>query len=194
MDSSADTASKSSGQVESVDKDIETALHIEVVKTRGQVPGHSNYYEKNGLQTTGDDEDHNHEPPMTFSRLMSLISMAILFSGSHIPVILLGKHDFPQMSIRYSLSNENYLGPVQAYIFRDIGGSDHSVWYILGNLVTLAAICPFVGSLSDLLGRRWVALLGAGLLVLGMIVATTATTMDIFIGTPRIPAFYSSCD
>jgi hypothetical protein len=40
------------------------------VHTNEVVPGHANYYEKDGLRTYGDDEDHDHEPPMTFSRLM----------------------------------------------------------------------------------------------------------------------------
>lgn len=30
--------------------------HIERVTTREQVPGHDNYYEKNGLRTYGDNE------------------------------------------------------------------------------------------------------------------------------------------
>lgn len=40
------------------------------------VPGHTTYYEKDGLRTYGDGEDHDTEPPMTFSRIMSLIAMA----------------------------------------------------------------------------------------------------------------------
>jgi len=71
---------------------------------------------------------------------------------------------------------------VKEYIYRDIGGSDRFIWFILGNLLAVAGICPFVGSLSDLLGRRWVAIFGAALLVLGMIVASSATNMNNFIG------------
>ena len=67
-------------------------------------------------------------------------------------------------------------------VYQDIGGADRWTWFVLGNLLALAAICPFVGSLSDLFGRRYVAILGAGFLVLGMIVASTAHTMNIFIG------------
>lgn len=52
---------------------------------------------------------------------------------------------------------------------------------VLANLLALAAICPFVGSLSDLVGRRMVALIGAAFLVIGMIVSSTAHTMNIFI-------------
>ena len=53
---------------------------------------------------------------------------------------------------------------------------------VLANLLALAAVCPFVGSLSDLMGRRYVAILGACLIILGMIVASTAHSMNVFIG------------
>ena len=39
-----------------------TAEHVERIKTHDRVPGHENYYEKNGLRTYGDDQDHDHEP------------------------------------------------------------------------------------------------------------------------------------
>ncbi|KAL9598042.1 MAG: hypothetical protein Q9219_004736 [cf. Caloplaca sp. 3 TL-2023] len=89
--------------------------HLEPVHTKERVPGHEDYYERDGLRTYGDDQDHDHEPK------------------------------------------------------------------VLANLLALAAICPFVGSLSDLMGRRYVALIGAGFLVIGMIVSSTANTMNIFI-------------
>ena len=38
--------------------------HIEQVHTNERVPGHPGYYEKDGLRTYGDDEDHDHEPPV----------------------------------------------------------------------------------------------------------------------------------
>jgi hypothetical protein len=44
-----------------------------------------------GLRIDGDDEDHMHEPPMTFKRFMSLTAMAFLWTGSQIPVYLFGK-------------------------------------------------------------------------------------------------------
>jgi hypothetical protein len=37
---------------------------LEEVKTFERVPGHTNYYEKDGLRTYGDDMDHDHEPPV----------------------------------------------------------------------------------------------------------------------------------
>jgi MFS family permease len=51
----------------------------------------------------------------------------------------------------------------------------------LGNLFALGAVCPFVGSLSDLFGRRYVALGGATLLIVGNIITSTAHTMNTFI-------------
>lgn len=60
--------------------------------------------------------------------------------------------------------------------------SNHNNTVTLSNLLALAAVCPFVGSLSDLFGRRYIALSGAGIVVLGMIIVSTARTMNIVIG------------
>jgi MFS family permease len=88
-------------------------------------------------------------------------------------------------------------GSVPPYIYGDIGGIDRWIWFVrttesffwpsltsqvLGNLLALAGVCPFVGSLSDLIGRRYAALLGGVLLCIGTVVATTAKTMNTFIG------------
>ncbi|KAL5366016.1 putative MFS drug efflux pump [Aspergillus floccosus] len=118
--------------------------------------------------------------PMTFRRFMGFTAMAFLWTGSQIPVYL--------------------LGGIPPYIYGDIGGVDRWVWFVCGpmsydtnetelnntqvlaNLLALAGVCPFVGSLSDLIGRRYVAIIGASLVVIGMIVCTTAKTMNIFIG------------
>lgn len=37
---------------------------VETVRTISRVPGNSNYYEKNGLRTYGDEMDHDHEQPV----------------------------------------------------------------------------------------------------------------------------------
>jgi len=99
---------------------------------------------------------------MTFKRFMSLTAMAFLWTASQIPVYL--------------------FGGIPPYIYGDIGGTDRWVWFVLANLLSLAAVCPFVGSLSDLVGRRYVALLGGSFLVLAMIICGTAKTMNTFIG------------
>lgn len=63
---------------------------LEPVRTISKVPGNPNYYEKNGLRTEGDGEDH-HEPQMNWKRFMVLVAMAFLWSGSQIPLYLFGK-------------------------------------------------------------------------------------------------------
>jgi len=98
---------------------------------------------------------------MSMKRILSLVAMAFLWTGSQIPVYL--------------------LGGIPPYIYRDIGGVDRWVWFVLAYLLALAAICPFVGSLSDILGRRWVSIAGSVLLVIAMIISGTAKTMNIFI-------------
>lgn len=91
--------------------------------------------------------------------------MAFLWTGSQIPVYL--------------------LGGIPPLIYGDIGGLDRWVWFVLANLISLAAVCPFVGSLSDLIGRRYVSLIGSGLLVIAMIIAGLAQSMEMFIGKSR---------
>ncbi|KAG9234495.1 MFS multidrug transporter-like protein [Amylocarpus encephaloides] len=147
----------------SLEKDgrLEGERHIENIRKTSLVPANSHYYEKDGLRTYGDDQDHEHEPPMTFNRMMSLVAMSFLWTGSQIPVYL--------------------FGGIPPQIYGDIGGTDRWVWFVLANLLALAAVCPFVGALSDLLGRRYVALTGSAFIVIGMIVCSTAHTMNNFI-------------
>lgn len=126
---------------------------LEPIRTISRVPGNSNYYEKDGLRTEGDGEDHAHEPPMNWKRFMVLVAMAFLWSGSQIPLYL--------------------FGGIIALIEQDIGGADRYVWIALGNLIPLAVVTPFVGALSDLFGRRDLALGSTVILMIGVIVCAT---------------------
>lgn len=154
-------SSHGSGEHHPIDEKAEMSA-VEHIKTSDRVPGHTDYYEKDGLRTYGDDEDHDHEPPMTITRFLSLVAMAFLWTGSQIPVYL--------------------YGGIPPYIYGDIGGVDRWTWFVIANLLALAAICPFVGSISDLIGRRYVALIGGTLLIIGNCVCATAHSMNIFIG------------
>ncbi len=58
-DSSSDNVAPSP----TLDKD--PSHHIEQVHTNEKVPGHPGYYEKDGLRTYGDDENHDVEPPVS---------------------------------------------------------------------------------------------------------------------------------
>ena len=57
-----DTSSRSSDNI-----DPEKATHVEQIHTNERVPGHDNYYEKDGLRTEGDGMDHEHEAPVCIS-------------------------------------------------------------------------------------------------------------------------------
>ncbi|KAF7122696.1 hypothetical protein CNMCM5793_000806 [Aspergillus hiratsukae] len=114
-----------------------------------------------GLDSGGSDLEAGQDIPLTFRRFMGFTAMAFLWTGSQIPVYL--------------------FGGIPPYIYGDIGGADRWIWFVLANLLALAGVCPFVGSLSDLIGRRYVAIIGASLICLGMIVTSTAHTMNTFI-------------
>jgi hypothetical protein len=51
---------------------------LDPVATRERVPGHPDYYEKDGLRTYGDDEDHDHEPPV------SIQNIGLRYEANHI--------------------------------------------------------------------------------------------------------------
>lgn len=56
------------------------------------------------------------------------------------------------------------------------------MWFASANLLATAAISPFVGALSDLMGRRYVAIIGSIAIILGQIICGTARGMSLFIG------------
>ena len=68
------------------------------------------------------------------------------------------------------------------YTVNDIGGSTSYAWLGIANTLALAAVAPFAGYISDLLGRRYVSLAGALLVVIGMIIVGTAHQMQVAIG------------
>lgn len=57
------SSSESMQSPDSLNKDASD--HVEQIHTNERVPGHPGYYEKDGLRTYGDDEDHDHEPPVS---------------------------------------------------------------------------------------------------------------------------------
>ncbi|ERS99531.1 hypothetical protein HMPREF1624_04733 [Sporothrix schenckii ATCC 58251] len=74
-----------------------------------------------------------------------------------------------------------FWGGIPPIVYGDLGGVDRWIWLITANLLASAAVCPFVGALSDLMGRRYVALLGCGLVVVGQLVCAFAHNMNSFI-------------
>ena len=58
----AHSTSSSSSEPPIVEKSGE---NVETVHTNERIVGQDAYYEKDGLRTYGDDEDHDHEPPVS---------------------------------------------------------------------------------------------------------------------------------
>lgn len=77
------------------------------------------------------------EQSMNVRTWMAFVAMAFLWAGSQIPLYL--------------------FGGIPPYVYRDLGGVDRWTW---------SATYPFVGALSDLIGRRYVAILGAAVVSL----------------------------
>ncbi|KAL2839413.1 fungal trichothecene efflux pump [Aspergillus pseudoustus] len=101
---------------------------------------------------------HHH---MSWQLFLSLVTMSFLWVGSQIPLYLFGS--------------------VLPLIYADIGGYDRYIWLVIGYLIPNAALCPFVGALSDMFGRRYVAIGGQILFILGPVVTATAKEMNIAI-------------
>jgi hypothetical protein len=57
--------------------------NLEPIHTNERVPGHTNYYEKDGLRTYGDAEDHDHEPKVVL--LSPRTGVAVLIIGVRCP-------------------------------------------------------------------------------------------------------------
>lgn len=47
-------------------------------------------------------------------------------------------------------------------------------WMLTANTLAVAAICPFVGYITDMLGRRWVCIFGIVMLLLASVIIATA--------------------
>ena len=99
---------------------------------------------------------------MTVRKFMIFVAMGFLWTGSQIPLYLFG----------------GIIPDIEA----SIGGADRYVWIALGNLIPLATVTPFVGPLSDVFGRRNIAMFAAACGIIGSIVCACANTMNMFIG------------
>jgi MFS family permease len=99
---------------------------------------------------------------MTLRLFLGLTTMSFLWIGSQIPLYLYGS--------------------VLPLIYQDIGGSDRYVWFVLGYLIPAASLGVFCGALSDLFGRKMVAIAGQLCLIVGPVISATADTMNIAIG------------
>ncbi|KAK5121659.1 hypothetical protein LTR85_004831 [Meristemomyces frigidus] len=126
------------------------------------VPGYGHERNERVVADVEGQENPNVYQSMNLSLFLSLTAMSFLWIGSQIPLYLFGS--------------------VLPAIYTDIGGAGRYQWMVIAYLIPNAALCPFVGNLSDMFGRRVVAAIGQVLLIIGPIVVATATTMNTAIG------------
>ncbi|KAF7192075.1 Trichothecene efflux pump TRI12 [Pseudocercospora fuligena] len=110
-----------------------------------------------------DRDDPNVYHEMCWPLFTSLLAMSFLWVGSQIPLYLYGS--------------------VLPDIYSEIGGAGGRwLWMVIGYLIPNSALCPFVGALSDIFGRKYVAAFGQVCLLIGPIVVSTAHDINIAIG------------
>lgn len=119
----------------------------------------------------------------TFKLFGALLAMSFLWVGSQIPLYLFGGI-LPDIYGEI-VSPLVHLTTQEHRLISFQGGYDRWVWMIIAYLIPNAALCPFVGALSDLFGRKWVAMAGQIFLVVGPIVTATANEMNIAIGKQK---------
>lgn len=150
---------------------------LDATHTDGHVKHHDDFVEAYEHMDVGYGEDRNekadreiHAPGnpnvhehMNIRLFLALTAMSFLWIGSQIPLYLYGS--------------------VLPDIYGEIGGANGKwVWMIIGYLIPNAALCPFVGALSDLFGRKKVAMFGQIVLMIGPILVSTATRIEVAIG------------
>merc|ERR1711959_426239 len=132
-----------------------------VEKLEHAEPGYGHERDERAIHDI-EDENPNVYHHMCFKLFTGLTAMSFLWVGSQIPLYL--------------------FGALLPDIYTDIGGAERYQWMVIGYLIPNASLCPFVGALSDMFGRRWVAAAGQVLLIVGPIVTATANTMNTAIG------------
>ncbi|KAF2104445.1 hypothetical protein NA57DRAFT_70650 [Rhizodiscina lignyota] len=69
-----------------------------------------------------------------------------------------------------------FVGGTLPYIEKDLGFEKGSGWVPVANTLATTVISPFVGYLQDLLGRRYIAMGGSLILIIGIIIVGTANS------------------
>lgn len=91
--------------------------------------------------------------PWTFTRIIAIPALCTVYVGSQVLLY--------------------FVSAGLVYISVDLE-TTFGNWMLTANTLAVAAVCPFVGYLTDLIGRRWVCIFGTILLILGSIIMATA--------------------
>jgi MFS family permease len=73
-------------------------------------------------------------------------------------------------------------GSVIGFIIRDLGDPGLAGWIIQGPLLMQSVLSPIIGRLSDVLDRKWLAILPTVFSFVGAIVSAKAQSMSVLIG------------
>ncbi|KAL5364874.1 major facilitator superfamily domain-containing protein [Aspergillus floccosus] len=92
----------------------------------------------------------------TWKSLIAPIALSGLYVGSQIPIY--------------------FVGGELTFIVAEIGHADAGSWITVAYTLPLAAVAPFTGYLQDLVGRRYVTLVGGVFLMLGCLLVALAHT------------------
>jgi MFS family permease len=126
--------------------------------------------------------------PMTWRKFMAIFSLGCLLAAAQIPLYLIGGtlsnlpdhlREQPLMIRFYGCGNRwtGFVCLVSPTTQEKVNGRV-AITYTL----SLAAVCPFAGAVSDLVGRRYAAMTGALLVVVGMIMVGFAKAINTAIG------------
>jgi len=111
---------------------------------------------------------------LTLKHAVVLFSLTLLFLSAAAPLLLI----LSSLCMIFGA----WVLMVLAFVVADLGGQDAEAWLGMANTLATAAIIPFVGAISDLVGRRWVVLSGLVLIMVGLVVLGLAQRMDVAIG------------
>ncbi|KAF4630574.1 hypothetical protein G7Y89_g7563 [Cudoniella acicularis] len=73
-------------------------------------------------------------------------------------------------------------GSVIGFIIRDLGDPAIAGWIIQGPLLMQSVLSPIVGRLSDVLDRKWLAIIPTAISFIGAVVSAKAESMSVLIG------------
>lgn len=119
-------------------------------------------HEKKEVDATSPEQE---KVPWTFTRCVAIAALCVVYVGSQVLLY------FVSAGLTY----------ISFTLNTQIGN-----WMLTANTLAVAAICPFVGYLTDMLGRRWLCVAGTLLLIVGSIVMATAKTLGAAIAAQAV--------
>lgn len=150
---------------ESITASVPTDINLEKGNLTPSTDNHSIDDTDNPVKLNSDafkSDESDGKVNWTITHRIAAFSLCFLYVGSQIPLY--------------------FVGASLQYIIDDVGGTDKESWLPVANTLAIAATAPFVGYMQDLVGRRYIALLGCILLIVGVVLVGTAHEIGRAIG------------